>query len=287
MSKDWCMEMADLEGDAEIGAGATDHPLRAQPIGDVEGLSKADRDLMEQAKKWGWPANELLAIIDRQSDALRRALPPQQHGVAMSQPTGDQLCHCELSGYVEVVSGEGPPTRCELCNKTECQSFDVKNVHDAFKWYQSELEKRLAHPTADVEGLSEEEREHLRWLKTAGVGSATITAELLAIIDRLNSRLIGLENTINPAATIRSLGSQLDLALRDVATAKARVAELAKALEPFAELAGGFDAHIYNDEKWPLLFKDEDHPVDERGPTIGDLRRARAALSTVAGEEKR
>lgn len=47
MSKDWCMAMADLEGDAEIGAGAIDHLLRAQSTGDVEGLSEEERGVVE------------------------------------------------------------------------------------------------------------------------------------------------------------------------------------------------------------------------------------------------
>lgn len=47
-------------------------------------------------------------------------------------------------------------------------------------------------PTGDVEGLGEGERQRIKWLRSAGVGSSLITTELLAIIDRLNSRLADL-----------------------------------------------------------------------------------------------
>jgi hypothetical protein len=188
MSEDWCMAMADLEGDAEIGAGAIDHPLRAQPTGDVEGLSKADRDLMEQAKKWGWPANELLAIIDR-------------------------------------------------------------------------LNSRLAEAESELHEIAYFAETHYK--------GAGLKAESKWIIEKF-----------------AQLGIDFDEAIDRAEAAEASVAVLEKALEPFAELAGGFDAHIYNDEKLPLLFKDEDHPVDDRGPTIGDLRRARTALSTRTKKEE-
>jgi hypothetical protein len=43
-------------------------------------------------------------------------------------------------------------------------------------------------PAGDVGELSEGEQHRIKWLKVAQVGSPAITAELLAIIDRLNSR---------------------------------------------------------------------------------------------------
>jgi hypothetical protein len=132
-------------------------------------------------------------------------------------------------------------------------------------------------------------------LTVASLKTRTAIQPLLTIIDRqfaalrsANSRLA--EANHQCVLADKKLETQHRLIAnqaRDLRAAEARVAELEKALEPFAELAGGFDAHIYNDEKWPLLFKDEDHPVDDRGPTIGDLRRARSTLSTGAGEEKR
>lgn len=34
--KDWCVNMAKLEDGQEIGAGSPNHPLRADPAGDLE-----------------------------------------------------------------------------------------------------------------------------------------------------------------------------------------------------------------------------------------------------------
>lgn len=96
---------------------------------------------------------------------LRRAQPPQQTG-------GDPLA--VLRG---LAANDGNPDQ----HVARRALAIINNT--------TELFHREQHPTGDVEGLSEEEREHLRWLKTAGVGSATITAELLAIIDRQSDAL--------------------------------------------------------------------------------------------------
>jgi hypothetical protein len=164
----------------------------------------------------------------------------------------------------------------------------------------------VAHPTGDAEGLVERLRfDAARCEATYSKGIASNIEEAIAALVAANSRLAATEKSNVELSVLAhkwmeahdklkagepySFPSPADVPalVRRAEAAEARVAVLEKALEPFAELAGGFDAHIYNDEKWPLLFKDEDHPVDDRGPTIGDLRRARAALSTGAGEKKR
>lgn len=45
ITRDWCLRMAEAEGDAEIGAGAPDHPLRCPPVEADAGLAgETDRD---------------------------------------------------------------------------------------------------------------------------------------------------------------------------------------------------------------------------------------------------
>lgn len=63
----------------------------------------------------------------------------------------------------------------------------------------------------------------------------------------------------------------------------AEIKRLREALEPFARYADNFDNHEYGDPSRPLLHKDDDHPLDRYGPTIGELRQARAALSHPDG----
>jgi hypothetical protein len=155
--------------------------------------------------------------------------------------------------------------------------------------------RNLTHPTGDVEGL--EPRAPYPFVRASFINALSEEGTREELVRYLQEQW---NETCAVRGALRSANSRIaelreaakgQLVVVNTANARAeaveaRVAELEKALEPFAELAGGFDAHIYNDEKWPLLFKDEDHPVDDRGPTIGALRRARAALSTGTGEEK-
>lgn len=144
--------------------------------------------------------------------ALRQAQPPQ--------PTGDVG---ELVERLERHARIWPDTR-NMINEVVAALRSIER-----------RSQRRRETTGDAEGLSEQEREHLRWLKAAGVGSAATTAELLAIIDRLNSRLAALADQRDYYKARDDEGAKIEAELREAAKGQLVVVNAANARAEAAE----------------------------------------------------
>jgi hypothetical protein len=75
MSEEWCLNMAQAEGDAEIGAGAPDHPLRCPPLptpppGEYEGLVERLKAGANEHQRFGEEATSTDELIDEATIAI-------------------------------------------------------------------------------------------------------------------------------------------------------------------------------------------------------------------------
>lgn len=158
-------------------------------------------------------------------------------------------------------------------------------------------------PTGDVEGLSEEDRKVVDSFRA----KPPIQHPLLAIIDRQSAALRSANSRLAQSATetwneaIEAAAKEVDRssqlsyyadeirALRRGQTNSGRssaqtpaIEHLRKAIEPFATL--GRQLNEAGKEAWPDGASASRLRME--GIVAGDFRRAAAALSTVAGEEK-
>lgn len=153
----------------------------------------------------------------------------------------------------------------------------------------------MTAPTPDaglIERLTEERDAAMLRLGTLGL-SAEMPGDLAALCAKLGAMAMPSHKSwpthyVNPdgreaAAAIEHLNTQLGEAAATLTAQAARIAELETALGPFAEPVEELD-DIAED-----LRAEDDMPVgdalfDYQQPTVGDIRRARAALRPVPGD---
>lgn len=260
------MATADLEGDAEIGAGAIDHPLRAQPTG---ALPKIDSEGLRAAAREGHARVSSASRVSLTQHPTGARVAPDLRFDSREQPMSLIRAMCELTHLPVAVR--------ELLVKLANEVDDLR---------------RAPHPTGDVGGPTPDdvgrEKDRILRLFVPALGDKedllSYAKEVVALRSA-NSRLAAL--TQDRDAQLETLGKTImelpgHLRAADpspgVKALRARVAELGKALGPFAALGGKKDGvcAAYHDLPSDTVIYENSGSVI----TAGDVRSARAALST-------
>jgi hypothetical protein len=136
------MSGAKRNGDVTGGAMVFDDEYKnrnlTQPTGDAEGLSKDDRDLMEFVKKWGWPADELLDIIDRLNSRLTE------------QKAEHIAAHRIGVDTIKFVEGKLSVAEARVADLEKARDTALVEINDAYQCFEAALFEGLPDRMAEI-----------------------------------------------------------------------------------------------------------------------------------------